>query len=140
MMLRTQNTFSIAGSLVLLFGTIGLGARNMQRLSDGTWGGQHIQFEVSDGSVAIEYDCAHGSIAGPLTVDRQGRFSWRGIYTREHGGPVRLHEKIDNHPAIYSGWIKDDTMTLSVELENSSDPVQTFDLKRGSIGRVWKCK
>lgn len=140
MTFRTENSFFIAGILVLLLGTFGFGARKMQKLSNGTWGGLHIQFQVNNGSVAIEYDCAHGSIPGPLTFDRQGRFSWHGVYTRERGGPVRLHDKDNNQPATYSGSIKGDTMTLTLQLENSSDPVQTFNLKRGSVGRVFKCK
>lgn len=137
----TQNRLFLACSLVLLLvASITFGAWKMQRLSNGSWGGQHIQFEVNDGSVAIEYDCAHGSIAGPLTFDRQGRFSWPGTYTRERGGPVRLRDKDDNQPATYSGSIKDDTMTLAVRLENASIEPQTFTLTRGSVGRVFKCK
>jgi hypothetical protein len=137
----TQNRHFLACSLILLlFASITFGARKMERLSNGSWGGQHIQFEVSDGAVSIEYDCAHGSIAGPLTFDNQGRFSWRGTYTRERGGPVRLRDKVDNQPATYSGSIKDDTMTLTVRLENASVEPQTFTLNRGSVGRVFKCK
>lgn len=140
MMFRTQNKVFVAGSLILLLGSIGIGARKMQRLGNGTWGGQHIQFAVSDGSVNIEYDCAHGSIAGPLTVDRQGRFSWRGTYTRERGGPIRLGQKVEDQAATYSGSLTGDTMTLRVRLENSSLEPQTFTLVRGKVGRVWKCK
>jgi hypothetical protein len=140
MRFRTQKLFFIATVLVMLLGMSGLGARKMQSLSNGTWGGLHIQFQVDNGSVAIEYDCAHGSIPGPLKFDQQGRFSWHGVYTRERGGPVRLHDKDNSQPAIYSGRIKDDTMTLTLRLENSSDPIQTFNLRRGSAGRVFKCK
>lgn len=136
-----QNRLFLAGALVLLFAaSIIFGARKLQRLNDGTWGGKHIQFEVSEGSVNIEYDCAHGAISGPLTVDREGSFSWHGTYTREHGGPIRLGEKVNNQAAIYSGSIKVDTMTLTVKLENSNDEPLTFTLTRDTIGRVWKCK
>jgi hypothetical protein len=136
----TQNKVFVAGSLILLLASIGIGARKMQRLGNGTWGGKHIQFEVSDESVSIEYDCAHGSIAGPLTFDRQGRFSWHGTYTRERGGPIRMGEKVDNQAATYSGSLKGDTMTLTVKVDNSSIEPQTFTLTRDSVGRVWKCK
>jgi hypothetical protein len=137
----TQNRLFVAGSLILLLGTsLTFGSGKMQRLDDGSWGGQHIQFEVSDGSVNIEYDCAHGSIEGPLTVDRQGHFRWRGTYTKEHGGPIRLDEKVNDQPAIYSGSIKGETMTLTVRLEKSSLEPQTFTLTRGNVGRVYKCK
>ncbi|MDQ1637499.1 MAG: hypothetical protein QOF62_838 [Pyrinomonadaceae bacterium] len=140
MKFRTQNKILVASSLVLLLASIGIGARKMQRLDNGTWGGPHIQFEVSDGAVGIEYDCAHGSIAGPLTVDRQGRFSWRGTYTRERGGPIRMGQKVDNLPATYSGSLTGNTMKLTVRLENSSNEPQTFTLERDKVGRVFKCK
>ena len=141
MMSGTQNRLLVAGCVVLLLGfSMTFGARKMQRLSNGTWGGQHIRFEVNDESVSIEYDCAHGAIEGPLTVDRQGRFSWRGTLTRERGGPVRLGAKVNNLPATYAGSIKDDTMTLTVKVENSSDEPETYTLTRGSVGRVLKCR
>lgn len=140
MTFRIQNKVFVALSLIFLLASIGGGARKMQKLSNGTWGGKHIRFEVSDGAVDIEYDCAHGSIAGPLTFDLQGRFSWRGTYTAEHGGPIRRSEKVEDQAATYSGSLTGDTMTLTVRLENSSIEPQKFVLSRDSMGRVWKCK
>lgn len=136
----TQNKILILSALVLLHGSIGIGARKMQRLVNGTWGGLHIQFEVSDGVANIEYDCAHGAIAGPLTFDREGRFSWRGTYTQERGGPIRRDQKVNNQPATYSGSLTGDKMNLTVRLENSSLEPQTFKLERDKVGRVFKCK
>ena len=137
----TKNRLLVSGCVVLLLGfSITFGAGKMQRLSNGMWGGLHIRFEVSDESVNIEYDCAHGVIAGPLTIDRQGRFSWQGTLTRERGGPIRLGAKANNLPATYAGSIKDDTMTLTVKVENSNDEPQTYTLRRGSAGRVFKCR
>ena len=124
----------------MLLTLTGIGARRMQRVSNGTWGGLHIQFEISNGAIAVEYDCAHGSVTGPLTIDRVGRFSWRGTYTRERGGPIRMGQKDDNQAATYSGSIKGNTMKLTVRLENSSLEPQTFTLERDKVGRVFKCK
>jgi hypothetical protein len=140
MKFRTQNKIFVAGSLILLLASIGIGARKMQKLGNGTWGGQHIQFEISDGSVDIQYDCAHGTITGPLTVDRQGRFSWHGTYTRERGGPIRLGQKDADQAATYSGSLTGNTMNLTVRQENSSMKPQTFTLARDTVGRVFKCK
>ena len=135
------NKAVVASGLIFILGaSCTLASRHVQRLSNGAWGGQHIQFQVSDGSVDIEYDCAHGAIRGPLTFDSEGRFSWHGTYTREHGGPVRLRDKVNDLPATYSGSIKGDTMTLTVRLEDSSLELQKFILTRGDVGRVWKCK
>jgi len=136
-----SNKILVLGGLILIVGaSMAFAARNMQKLSDGTWGGNHIRFEIDDGTVNIDFDCAHGSIGRPLTFDRQGRFSWRGSYTRERGGPIRLRDKINNLPATYSGSIKGDTMTLTVRPDDSSIEPQTFTLTRGSVGRVLKCK
>ena len=140
MRFRNQNKVLVASSLVLLLTLTGIGARRMQRVSNGTWGGLHIQFEISNGAIAVEYDCAHGSVTGPLTIDRVGRFSWRGTYTRERGGPIRMDQKDDNQAATYSGSIKGNTMKLTVRLENSSLEPQTFTLERDKVGRVFKCK
>jgi len=140
MKFRNQKRVFIAGGLILLLASAGIGARKMQRLDKGTWGGLHIQFQVSDGAVEIEYDCAHGAIAGPLTVDRHGHFSWRGTYTRERGGPIRMGDKADDLAATYAGSITGNTMKLTVRFENSSLEPQTFTLERDKVGRVFKCK
>jgi hypothetical protein len=111
----------------------------MQRLQTGSWGGPHIHIDVGPGSATIQYDCANGTIEGPLTIDRKGNFTWHGIHNREHGGPIRADETSNGRPAIYSGSVKGDTMTLTVKLANTNDVVDTFTLKRGSQGRVFKC-
>ena len=112
----------------------------MQRLATGSWGGMHIRIEVGSRSATIDYDCAHGTIDGPLTIDSKGRFTWRGTHNREHGGPIRSDEKANGRPATYSGWIKGDTMTLTVKLDDTDEVLDTYTLQRGSPGRVFKCK
>jgi len=131
---RTQNRLVIAGGLLLLLSLLGFGARKMQRLGNGIWGGQHIQFHVSDGSAAIEYDCAHGSITGPLTFDTEGRFSWRGSYIRERGGPVRIDDKVNSQPAtvLYAGiapGLPQGANQINVQLPE--------DARTGTISIVW---
>jgi hypothetical protein len=112
----------------------------MQRLSTGTWGGPHIRIAVEDSSATIDYDCANGTISGPLTYDRKGRFTWRGTHTQEHGGPIRIDEAGNGQRAIYTGSVKGDTLILTVKLADSNKVVDTFTLKRGGGGRVFKCK
>ena len=48
--------------------------RKMQNIPTGVWGGQHVRIEFANGSGTIEYDCAHGTIDGPLTLvpERRG--------------------------------------------------------------------
>jgi hypothetical protein len=141
MALRNGNKFLFAISLVLLIVSSGASKpRKMQRLPTGTWGGAHIRIEVGSRSATIDYDCATGAINGPLTIDSKGRFTWRGTYNREHGGPIRIDEKPNGRPVTYSGWIKDDNMTLTVKLSDTNEVLDTYTLRRGSVGRVFKCK
>ncbi len=127
-------------SLVLLIASSAASRpRKMQHLSTGSWGGPHIRIEVGQRSATIDYDCANGTIEGPLTFDSKGRFTWRGTHSRERGGPIRIDEKSNTRPAIYAGSVKGDTMTLTVKLADTNEVVETYTLKRGSYGRVFKC-
>lgn len=112
----------------------------MQRIATGSWGAPHIRIEVGPRSATIDYDCANGTIDGPLTFDSKGRFSWRGTHRREGPGPVRVETESDGQPTIYTGSVKGDVMILTVKLADSNQIVNTYTLKRGGAGRVFKCK
>jgi hypothetical protein len=135
-----RNKVLVIVSLVLIASSAASRPRKMQRLPTGNWGGPHIRIEVGPRSATIDYDCANGTIDGPFTIDGKGRFTWRGTHNREHGGPIRIDEKRNTRQAIYSGWIKGDTMTLTVKLAGTDEVLETYTLKRGSEGRVFKCK
>jgi hypothetical protein len=113
--------------------------KKMPRIVTGTWGGQHIRMHVSQRSASVEFDCANGAITVPLTLNRKGEFSWRGFFSRERGGPVRTDEKPNREPALYTGSISGNTMTLTIKLMDSNEDLGTFTLKHGSAGRVLKC-
>ena len=114
--------------------------RKMQRLSTGSWGAPHIRIEVGQSSATIDYDCANGTIDGPLKFDSKGRFTWRGTHHREHPGPIRSDEEGNSQAAIYTGWVRGNTMMLTVRLAKTNEAVDTFTLTRGGPGRVFKCK
>lgn len=114
--------------------------RKMQRVANGPWGALHIRMNVDPHSATIDYDCAHGTIEGPLTFDSKGRFTWSGTHRREGPGPIREDDANNGSPAIYTGSIKGDIMTLTVKLADTNEVVDTFVLKRGSFGKVFKCK
>jgi hypothetical protein len=103
------------------------------------WGGQHIEMKQNASGAEIEFDCATGTIAGPLKVDSQGKFQADGTYQREHGGPVK---KDENGAAVakYSGTITGDTMHLDVFLTQSKESVGSYELTRGQAGKVFKCR
>ena len=108
-------------------------------LEVGAWGGDHVNLLVVATGGTLEYDCAHGTIDQPFVVDSSGRFDLAGTHTREHGGPIRIGEKEDKRPARYTGTTDGRTMTLTVTVTGSNEPLGTFTLTRGQIGRIFKC-
>ena len=102
------------------------------------WGGDHIILTVTDSGSHLELDCAHGDIPGPLTVDR-GTIAITGTFVREHGGPIRVDEIQDTHPALYSGTLSGSTLQLSIRLTDSGEVIGSFSLARGATGRIAKC-
>ncbi len=131
---------AITGLFLLVAATASSKPRKAQRLTSGIWGGPHIRIEVKGDNATIEYDCANGTITGPLKFDRSGRFSWEGAHFREHGGPVRIDETPQSNPATYYGVIKGNTMTLTVKLKGSDEILGEFTLTRGGSGRIFKCR
>lgn|ERR1041384_6021638 len=108
------------------------------RVATGTWGGEHVRLQVTADGATIEYDCAHGTLTGPLALDAQGRFSVAGTYARE-GGPVRVNAAPTGRPARFDGSVQGRTMTLTATLTDKGQDVGTFTLTQGSEGRLWKC-
>jgi hypothetical protein len=123
---------------LLLFVSVTAETRKMQRIPVGNWGGQHINMKVNAKSATIEYDCASGVIQGPLVVGRDGTFNLRGIHRMLRGGPVRADEKPNEVPAVYTGSIKGNTMTLNLKVGDSE--VETFTLEKGKEGELFRCK
>lgn len=103
------------------------------------WGGDHVAMTVADTGSHLEFDCAHGDVLGTLGTDARGNFSQAGTFVREHGGPVRLGEIPDSHPALYAGAVTGDRMILEVSLTDTNQTIGSFMLSRGANGRVVKC-
>src|ERR1044072_8191785 len=101
-----RNRVLILVCMVLLATGLTTGkTRKMQRVTTGIWGGVHFIIEVNDRSGSITYDCATGTITGPLTFARDGRFSWRGTFKRERPGPTRIDDAGNESPVIYAGTV-----------------------------------
>jgi hypothetical protein len=106
-------------------------------LPEGTWGGSHIQMTVGTQGATLELDCAHGAIAEPIRIGRDGRFRVSGTYAPEHGGPTRESEATDR-PAVYTGHVDGQTLSLAIAFEGGEE-VGTFELVHGRSGRITKC-
>jgi hypothetical protein len=110
------------------------------RQSSTMWGGDHIELQVGDTRAAVEFDCARGTIDGPLAPDSNGQFDVAGTFTPERSGPIR-EDTSQTRAAKYAGTIKNDAMTLRVTIAGSdAPPAMTFELVRGQAGNVRKCR
>ena len=116
-----------------------LAAPAKERTLTGNWGGPHIGLAATAEGARIEYDCAQGTIDGPIVLDRAGRFVATGTHTAEHGGPVREGEEPKPQPARYKGKLKGKTLTLTVILTDSGENAGTFTLALGATPRLVKC-
>jgi len=82
----------------------------------GTWGGDHALLEITATGAAIEFDCAHGSIFGPLDVGSDGAFKWKGTLTLEGGpSPIPAPQPRD---VVYVGKVNGDQMAISYVGDN----------------------
>ena len=104
----------------------------------GDWGGEHVGLVTTGGGARLDFDCANGSIDGPIAPDGEGRFEVAGTYVREGRGPVRP-DQLKGEPARYRGRIEGNTMTLSVELAGSDVAIGTYTLERDRLPRIRKC-
>jgi hypothetical protein len=120
-------------------GETGMMNRESEHLAAGDWGGKHVRMEVSDGGALLEFDCAKGSIEGPVTLDAEGRFAASGKLAREGFGPRDEDAAPKGVPARYTGEVKGESMTLNVTLAETREEVGTYTLTRGGRGRLWKC-
>jgi hypothetical protein len=105
----------------------------------GSWGGPGIRVEVTAQGATLEYDCAHGTVDQPLVADRDGRVSAAGTHVREHGGPIRVDEPADRHPAQYDGQLSGSSMSLRVTLLDTRQTIGPFDVVLGGPARLLKC-
>jgi len=134
-------SYLIAGLVIIVFVTASFAKpRRLQKMPPGAWGAPHINLNVTATSADVEFDCAHGKINGPLTLDSRGRFNLSGSYTREHGGPIREDIKAIDQPVRYSGSITGASMRLKITLVGSNEVIGTYALERGGPGRVFKCR
>lgn len=105
----------------------------------GAWGGDHIALDVHEAGAMVEFDCAHGALDQPLTLDRNGRFDVTGSFTTEGPGPTRRNPSGRTRAARYSGRLSGSTLTLTVILADTNETLGAFTLTRDKP-RITKCR
>ncbi len=118
---------------------LGPSGGDTKRARTGPWGAVGIAMEVTESGARIELDCAHGTISEPILLDSEGRLDVKGLYFREHGGPIREGEESKGEPVHYVGQVTRDTMTLTIKSEGSDTAIGSYTLVHGKSGRIRKC-
>jgi hypothetical protein len=72
-------------------------------------------------SVHSLLDCAQGEIPGRVMTNARNEFNVAGTFVREHGGPIRVGDLPDSHPAAYVGLVIATTMTLTLRLTDTHE-------------------
>jgi hypothetical protein len=105
----------------------------------GVYGADHIQLTVGTTDSAVEYDCAEGTIFGPLPV--RGAFRNSGTHRPGTGGPEQVDEVRPSYPATYEGRVLADAIELVVDVDLPSGPTRLgpYRLQSGSEGNLFRC-
>lgn len=115
-------------------------AAERSRLAAGVWGGPHIRLDVAeDATAAVEFDCAHGTLAEPITPGGDGAFRVAGRYVQERPGPVREGQEGEGVPAVYAGKVQGRSLTLTITLTGSGEELGPFELTQGKSPRLTRC-
>jgi hypothetical protein len=112
-------------------------APTQETLRSGNWGGAQARLRVDAQAAELQLSCAHGAIAAPLAIQRDGQFEWKGTFTQERPGPTRQDEDRTS-PAVYAGTLTGDTLTLSVRV-GENVVLDRIELTYGRAVRIVKC-
>ncbi len=101
------------------------------RAVTGDWGGEHIGLNLGTTVGTLEYDCAAGTMIGPLMINRDGTFIAAGTHTPGRGGPAIEGQRLPSYRVRYSGSVRGNTMSLRGRVENGV-LLGPFTLRRGA--------
>jgi len=118
------------------------GACKERRLQAGQWGttaAPDANLLVKDPAfgASIEFDCASGTIQGPLDVGADGVFKWAGTWVFA-GGP-RPFPPPPGRDAIYTGKVSGDTVVLNVVFDNGGSMQGPYILTFGKQALLKRC-
>jgi hypothetical protein len=102
-------------------------------LPSGLWGGEQVMLDVAAGRAVLRLGCAEGEFAIPAALDKDGRFSAAGRFTRFTGGPTTAEAA---RPAQFDGVLSGDTLVLTVR---QGTYVEEHRLARGLQSKVIRC-
>lgn len=104
----------------------------------GQWGGRHVRLNLTSTGGTLEYDCAAGTMIGPLKMNRDGAFVAKGTHTPSRGGPVIQGQVLPSYRVRYSGSVRGNTMSLQGRVEKGV-LLGPFTLRRGAQPNLVSC-
>lgn len=113
------------------------GGSALDRVPEGSWGGEHVGLLVEPAGAAVDLDCAHGAITAPMRLDADGGFSLPGYYIRDVG-PAQATG--DRRAATYSGRSDGQSLTLSFTLSDGEGAGGPFTAFPGVPAQVQECR
>ena len=104
----------------------------------GDWGGTHVGLKLNAAGGTLDYDCAAGTIDGPVVMQPDGTLDAIGMHTPGWGGPERVGEVRPSYRTRYSGSVRGDRMILQGRVENGV-LLGPFTLVRGAEPVLMRC-
>ena len=128
-----------AASLVVALALTGCVASSAAGPLVDSWGGRGIALTLDAGGGRLEYDCAAGTIDGPLVPDAGGRFAVGGTHTPGLGGPARVDSPPASFSARYTGIVRGREMQLEIAVPARALNLGPFMLRRGEQAVLLRC-
>lgn len=113
--------------------------RTTEGVVTGSWGGARVGLVLDASGGRLQYDCATGAIEQPLRLDGEGRFSAAGYHIAGTGGPERVGYVPLRSPAVYSGRVEGDAMTLLVRIPSLGVEIGPLSLRRNEPPMLVRC-
>ncbi len=84
----------------------------------GEWGGEHVHLKMTASGGSLAYDCAAGTIDGPLRLDADGVFSAVGTHTAGKRGVETDGAVLPIYRVRYAGVVRGARMRLHGRVDN----------------------
>lgn len=128
---------SSIGAMVMAVSASGAVAK--PKMLSGTWGGDRMILTMNASGGDIQMDCASGTIKGKIIPDAKGRFTARGTFDQESGGPTRVENFAQGgKPATYRGQISGNIIKLAIT-QNGVAASQNYTLHKGHSEKLVRC-
>ena len=128
---------SSMGAMIMAVPAAGASAK--PKMLSGTWGGDRMIMTMSPSGGDIRMDCATGTIKGKIIPDAKGRFTARGTFDQESGGPTLAKDfPYKGKPAIFRGQVLGDTIKLAITQNGVAQPV-SYTLRKGERPLLVRC-